>query len=355
MKLPIPYFKVIYNNKNITADVSESFVSVNYKDKVSGESDELELVLEDKFGKWSNQWYPQKGAYITLTIGINGKILECGLFQVDEIEFSGPPDQITINGLSTGIYGKLRTRKGYAHENKTLSEIVHTIAAKNKFSVIGSIENVRIGRSTQRRETDLQYLHRLASEYGYNFTIKGQKLVFIKQTTLEGYSSILSLDKTEVTPGYSFKDKTSDIAKGSVVKFHNPNTNAVIKSERKANLPGEDLGYRSELDTFELRGKAEDEEQANVKAAAYLHKKTSLQQTGNLTVPGNPLLVAGVNFELTGFGAFSGTWHVLNSEHSIDRDGYTSSIEIKRINTTNNIANKLPKKTNTKSPSYKTK
>ncbi|MBO9674412.1 MAG: hypothetical protein J7577_13270 [Sphingobacteriaceae bacterium] len=355
MRLPKPYFKILYNNKNITTDVSENFLSLNYKDKVSGESDEIELVLEDKSGKWVNEWYPQKGAYLNITIGLNSKILECGVFQVDEIEFTGPPDQISIKGLSTGIYGKMRTRKGYAHENKTLSEIIHTLAAKNKFTVVGSIENIRIGRSTQRRETDLQYINRLSSEYGYNFTVKGTQLVFIKQTELESFGSVLSIDKTDVMPGYSFKDKTTNIFKGTVVKFYNPNTSKVVKSERSGDLPGEDPSYSKELDTLELRGKVENEEQANAKAEAYTHRMNTLQQTGTIPVPGNVVLVAGVNFELTGFGAFSGIWHVLSSEHAIDTGGYITTAEIKRINVSNNKATKIPKTIPKNSLTYQTK
>jgi phage protein D len=354
MQISTPYFKILYNTKNITSDVSVSLIALTYIDKVSGESDEMEITLEDKEGKWQNQWYPEKGSLLTVTIGIDGKELDCGVFQIDQIEFSGPPDQVVIKALSSGYYGKMRTRKGYAHENKTLSEIVHSIAAKIGFTVIGSIENVRIARSTQNRESDLQYLHRLASEYGYNFTIKNKTIVFIKQTELEARSSSLIVDKTEVT-GYGFRDKTSDVFKGTQIRFHNPNTNKIVSASQPASFSGEQKEYTDQLDTLEIWEKVENEQQATIKAQAYIHKKVSLQQTGGFSAPGNVLLISGNNIDLTGFGAFSGIWHILTSTHAIGNGGYTTDVEIKRINITDAPGKKLPKRMQHKTTNYKVK
>ncbi|KQC02102.1 phage late control D family protein [Pedobacter sp. Hv1] len=342
MNVASPTYLVLYNGKDISEDVSHSLISLNYEDKVSGEADELEITLEDKMGRWQNDWYPQKGAYLTVNIGISGKNLDCGVFQIDEIEFTGPPDQITIKALSTGFYGKLRTRKGYAHENKTLSEIIRSIAAKIKYNVIGNIENIRIGRSTQNRETDLQFIHRLASNYGYNFTIKGKNLIFIKQTELEARNTSLSIDKTQVT-SWGFKDKTSQIFKGTEIKFHNPNANEVIRSVRPASFIDQEEDYSSQLDTLELRGKVENEEQANVIASALIHKTVSLQQTGSFETTGNVLLVSGNNIDLTGFGALSGIWHILTSTHNLSASGFTTSVEIKRINISSSPTKKISK------------
>lgn len=344
MNVAKPEYKIIYNGKNITEDVSKSLVNLVYTDKVSGEADEIEILLEDKEAKWQNSWYPQKGAFLTVTIGLEGKILDCGVFQIDEIELSGPPDQINIKGLSTGFYGSTRTKKGYAHENKTLSEIIRGIAAKIGYTVIGEIENVRIGRSTQNRESDLQFIHRLASQYGYNFTVKDKKLVFIKQTALESRKTSLTIDKSQTT-GYTFKDKTSEIFKGTEIKFHNPNNNQVISSTRPGNFLGQEKDYTANLDTLMIREKVENAEQANIKAEAYIHRKVSLQQTGGFTCPGNTLLVSGNNIDLTGYGSFSGIWHILTSTHSIDgAGGYATSVETKRINITSNPSKAIAKK-----------
>ena len=53
--------------------------------------------------------------------------------------------------------------------------------------------------------------------------------------------------------------------------------------------------------------------------------------TGSFSTDGNPLLVAGVNVDLQGFGAFSGKWTIKQSTHSISREGgYVTDVEIRK-------------------------
>lgn len=331
---------VIYNNKDISADVSADMISCTYNDKVSGEADEIEIVLSDADSKWQNEWYPQKGATLTVTISINNKQLACGTFQLDEIKLAGPPDEVTIKGIGSGFQQKTRTKRSHAHENKTLSQIVWSIAARIGYTVIGTLENVKINRSTQHRESDLHYLNRLALMYGYNFSVKDKQLIFVKQIELEGRNASLSLDKSDVD-GYDFSDKTSNIFSGTTIKFHNPNTNKVIESTRNATFQQQDANYTNNLDTLEIRQKVENEEQANIQAQAAIHRKVSAQQTGNITCEGNVLLVSGNNVELTGFGNFSGVWHILTASHTVDSGaGYACSVELKRIAAITNPARK---------------
>ena len=77
MNVAIPKFTVLYNNKNITADISKHMLSLTYNDKTEGESDEIEIEVEDVDLKWQNSWYPEKGAKLTVTI----ENLKCGVFE----------------------------------------------------------------------------------------------------------------------------------------------------------------------------------------------------------------------------------------------------------------------------------
>ncbi len=323
---------VMYNNKNISTDISADLISLNYKDKVSGEADELEICLADGAGLWQNSWYPQKGATIDAGIRWGGNVLNCGSFQIDEIHFAGPADQVNIKAIGSGFTQKTRTRRSYAHENKTLSEIVHSIAARIGYTVVGNLEKIKIGRSTQHRESDLHYLNKLALLYGYNFSVKGRQLIFIKQKELESRKPSLFFDKTDLSD-YDFKDKTNQVFKSATIKFHHPNTGKVIESSRDATFIRQDKNYTSQLDSLEIRHKVENQEQANAQAEAILYRKISLQQTGNITCQGNVLLLSGNNIELAGLGYFSGTWHVLTAWHTVDGDGgYKCGGELKRIN-----------------------
>ncbi len=358
------YLKLTYNGKDISADITPHLVELNYTDNVSGMADDLDITLEDADGKWLNEWYPQKGAVLTLEMGsYDKKVIRPNNFELDEITASGSKnggDVVTIKALSAGIVKPLNTKRSYAHENKTLGEIVRTIAAKYGLTVVGTIENIVIGRVTQHREKDLTFLARLADEYGYAFSVKGNKLSFIKLTSLEAAGRVAVIDKTDVV-NYRFRDKSHSVYNRASVKSHNPNKNKTVKAEYKvtqqANNDGLQFSYLEKADSaLEVRGKTENEAQANVKAEAALHKVNSLQQTGYIDLPGNTLLLAGVNVELTGFGACSGIWNILKSSHSMDKSGgYITSLELKRIvPPTQSGSAKKAKQSKPANPEYKT-
>lgn len=329
MNLQPATYTVFYNNKNITKDISAHLVQLTYADKVAGESDELELQLEDADLLWQNDWYPEKGAKISATIEQDGYQLKCGEFTIDEIENTGDNssgDVVAIKALAAPITKKMRTKRSSAHENKTLREIANTIAAKHGFTVKGTIENIVIGRATQYNETDLHFLHRIAGDFGYVFSVRSGMLIFTSVYELEGKSHILTLDKTDLTQ-WSLKDKTTDVFKKATVRYHNPVKNEVIS----ADTDNEDAEF-SKDDTIDLKTKAENSDQAIAKSKAALHKHNSHEKSGSFATPGNPMLVSGINFELTGMGNLSGIQHILTSTHTIDRSGgYVTNGEIKAV------------------------
>lgn len=362
MQIPFPYFKVLFNNRNITASLTEYIDSLSYTDKVSGESDEFEIALMDKDLRFQNGSYPEKGAKITLEMGMSDTaILNCGTFTIDQVELSGPPDKVSIKGIATGIDGKLKTKKSTAHENKTLRQIVNSIAGNNGYTVIGTIENISIGRLTQYRETDLQFLNRLANDYGYAFSVRDKTLVFTSVFELEAKKHILTIDKTDLS-NYTFKDNTAQTYKSATVQSHNPNQNKTIKATATA-IPATqeqqpfdvfDIATygppaTANTDTYETREKTENESQAIAKSKAGLHKKNSKSKTFSGSMPGNVLMVSGINFELTGFGELSGIYHITESKHNISRAGYLTMFEAKRVTPVSN-AKKLPKSTSKAKP-----
>lgn len=330
MNVPRPTYEIIYNGKDITRDILSYVLSFSFSDKSSGESDELEIVVEDSSGIWRNEWYPVKGDFITAKIFNEGQTLKCGSFTVDEMSATGGSggDTVTIKALAAGINKKTRTKKSSAHEGKTLREIANTIAAQNNLKVVGTIANVRIERSTQHRETDLKYLHRLAGEFGYTFSVRDDTLVFTKIFELEKKRAAFVLTNKEII-SWSITDKTAHTFKAVKVSYHNPKQKEVIEFEHKE----EDEAFKNaKSDTLMLNIQAENKQQAEIKAKAALYNANSLQQEGSVEIPGNVLAIAGNNCELVGLGVFSGLYYISGSTHSVSIDGgYTTSLEIKRV------------------------
>lgn len=322
---PLTEIRLFYNNRNITADVANALLSFTYADKVKGESDELQVVLEDVQGLWSDLWYPEKGATLTAEISHNGNILRCGSFSIDEIELSGPPDTVNIRSLAAFTTKKTRTRHSTAHENKTLVEIARTVASKHGYKVAGNIPDIRINRITQHRETDLHFLNTLATQYGLVFSIRDKVLTFTSIYDIEGRHEVILIDKTQVA-SFSIKDKTSDTYKSVHLSYHNPVTDELVSHTQAATQ--EDI----KEDSLELRITAENRQQAELKTMAAIHNSNTRATEGTIKLPGNLLLVSGNNFRLTGFGSINGLYHILESTHSIDPNGgYTTDVQVKRI------------------------
>jgi phage protein D len=100
MNVPKSIFTVFIAGKNVTADISDRLLSVEYTDHSGGEADTISISIENADQKWLNEWWPDKNTEVSLEIGYEGLILNCGKFRADQIDLSGPPDTLTIRGHS---------------------------------------------------------------------------------------------------------------------------------------------------------------------------------------------------------------------------------------------------------------
>lgn len=330
MPTPVTY-KILYNNHNITEDVSQYATSLTYTDKTEKEADEISIELEDSDQRWQNEWYPEKGASLYAEI-IQGKnVLKCGTFQLDEISLAGDKssgDMITLKGLSAGIKKKLRTKKSFANENKTLREIANTVAAANGLTLQGTVPDVKLDRVTQWRETDLAFLNRIGQQYGALFSVRGDNLIFTNIFDIEKSKAVMTVDKTRLL-SYNLSDKSFLTFKDARIRYHHPAQKKVITYTAQETATHVDTVKE---DTLELHVKAENDGQAQIKAKVALYRANSLQLGGSITLPGNVLLIAGNNIELTGLGRMSGKIHLTQTEHTITKSGgYDVSADVKRV------------------------
>lgn len=327
MNLSTATFTLTYNNKDITSDIAQYVLNLSYTDKVKGESDELEITLEDSDGRWMNGWYPDKKAKLNLIIRQGYRQLDCGSFELDEVGTSGSTSgsTFTIKALAAGISKSMRTKRSYAHEDKSLREIANTVAASLGLTLQGTVENIVLHRQHQYRETDLGFLNRIGSEYGYVFSVRGSNLIFTYYLDLENRAASLSLSKQQLT-GWDLKDTTNKTFKAARTRHHNPLSKEQV--EYVESLPDE----TDSEDDLELHSRVENKQQAEAKTKHALHKANTAGVSGTVTTSGNLLLLSGNNVSLPDMGVLSGTYHIEESRHAIDRDGgYVSDVDIKRV------------------------
>lgn len=364
--LPIrhPAFTLTYAGQNITTDITAMVIELTYSDTSGAytrgrgrhhhkEADEIEVTLEDRDRRWQGSWYPQQGDTVSLQMGYETEpYLNCGTFQVDELELTGPPDTFHIKCISAAITPSLRTKRSFAYENVTLLDVANVVAARNGLTVVNAqqTQNISWQRITQHHETDLAFLRRLALAHNYDFTVRNNQLVFYDRTTLEQSAPVLTVLRTQ-TKAFEFRDKTQAVYEQAQVAYQNPQQKALLTA--LSSTPSGDIFLNPQdvaaneafpgtsLDVFTLKSvgdnlfipmRVENQQQAKLKADSALHDANMLQITGRLELEGTTLLVAGVNITISGFKNFDGNYHITASTHRLDRStGYSTEIEVRQL------------------------
>lgn len=324
-------------------DVAGAFapylLDFSYKDNASGKSDDLQLTLHNRDGKFTGGWMPKKGMEIAASVICQNwekqgedLRLPCGSFKIDEVELSGPPDKITIKGVSASLSQGLRdTRKTRAWENVSLQTVVNQIAAENGLTPVYIGPEHRFERQDQRNESDISFINRIAGDFGMACKVHNGKLAVYDSEEAEGKDAVCEIPKTGgmYSPkSYSFKISSSDTGYDNAkVSYTDPKTGKTQTAEAQAaKVPPKKDG---DPKTLSLNRRVENADQAIKLAQGKLHKANRKEQTANLEIMGNPGIAAGMNVNLAGFGIFSGKWSVKSASHKISGSGgYSTSLEL---------------------------
>lgn len=323
-----PTFTLWYEQKDITHDITPFVTHISYSNNIKSESDEIDVQLDDSDGRWCRQWYPGKGDKLTLKLGyLNQPLLDCGTFSIDEIELASPPSTVSIRGVATSVNSALRTKTSRGFEDTTLTAIASRVAQKHGLKMVGKIEPVLLDRVTQYAETDVGFLKRIASEYGYAVKVTMDQLIFSHLETLRSQAALLKLSPMDVTT-YSLRDTINQVYKQARVKHQNSKEKKLVVSE--VNSAGTATrGKATSDDTLKVEVRAPNDSTAQIKANAALDNHNEQQRSGSVALQGTPQLTAGNKIELINFGELSGCWLIEMARHRFDRSsGYVTEIDI---------------------------
>lgn len=328
-----PDFLLAYEQKDITADIKPYLLSLSYTDYLGEQSDELQVEFEDTAGRWLRGWYPEQGDRLSLSLGdqFTG-LVALGSFEIAEIEYNCPPATVSLKALATGITKANRTLQPKKYEKTTLDKIVRQIAGRLKLKVTGECEHIDIERVTQYQERDVEFLTRLARQYGHTFKIVGDTLVFTSNAKLAEREPV-----AEILPADIIRLRLRDLIKGvpdkAVVSGYDPKAKRNRTTTRKAKPRRKKAKRGTSGDTLKIiANKGESQAQVNARADAALNAAQDEQCAGTITLVGNAKLVAGQVLILKNQGKFSGRYMVKQAHHSYTRfAGYTTELEIKML------------------------
>jgi phage protein D len=324
----IPSWQILAGTTNITGNLLPHALHVRYNECMGGKASTFEIELEDSTAVFQNN-PPVPGTAVSLAIGYQGMPLtSCGNFEVDEWENQGPPDTFTLKGIQAGITHSIRSPKSMAYEGQTLTSIATTIANRYGMTVYTDAvdPDVAYDRLTQRTESDLGFLHRIANLHDYDFKIRGNQLYFYSRTALDQAApSVPAIDKTDVI---NYKIRMQHVGKkrcysSAVTTYFNPLSKKLLTAEAK------DPNATS-ADTLKIIERIENQQQGALRAQSHLHAANMHQIKASMTIPGTMAYRSGNTVMLTGFGNFDTVKFIIEeAKHRLDARGYRTDLELR--------------------------
>jgi hypothetical protein len=323
---------LVYNNVNITADLKDYLISFSYQDNSDKKADDLQVTLDDKKGLWRSSWYPEKGAKLTSSLIVydwdspnTTRILPLGSFEVDEITYDGPPDTMTLKGVSVPVRSSLVDEtKTRAWEDTMLSAIAGDIASGAQLELMfDSNYDPEYDRIEQAEEADLPFLQGLCDKAALRLKVSSDKIIIFDDEKYDAAPAVATIAReTSGIISYSFSSSTRNIYSAARVEYQ-PSTaeDPIVYTYNIQNAP-------STGKTLIINERVGSIAEAEKLCKKRLRKANASENTASMTLLGNPVLVAGVNISLDGFGAFDGKYAIESATHS--GPSYETKLELRR-------------------------
>lgn len=315
-----------YNNKDITKNISKYIKQVTYTDYEKGQSDELSITLNDTDKFFQNDWRPVKGDKISAQIGYdNAPLLDCGTFTIDEPEFSIDEDGdiFVIRALAASINQKIRETKSIPYRNKTLVDIAREVGKRHGYKVAGSAGFIKIPYEAQFMESDMAFLNRLATKYGYIFKLTDNVISFLPVEDLETKGVLFEITRKNIR-SLTLRDCGTKTYNACSAKYLNPKTGKLVSYTARSTRTD------VKVETLHLKNKYATKAQAIAAAKAGL-KNGSKEIEGNIELrDGNVSAIAGINLSLALDNSYDGKYHVTQSTHTVSPEEYAVSLEVKK-------------------------
>lgn len=357
---------------------NQNIMSFTYTDTTSDKADDIKIEIADPKRVWMQVYLPKKGmecdAYIKITNWTgpgDNRPLSCGHFWIDEINYKGPPNAVSIKGTSIPVTAGLKNqKKTRSWENSDLKSIAGKIASDNGLELYyDTSENPKVKRTDQVEKADMEYLRDRAKEATLSVRVHNKKLVIYSEKEYEardavftfvyGASNILEWD---------FISKLDDTYKKAKNSYLNPETGKLHETEHEAEDPPEGteddliLNERPEMEPDSEEGSSSVEATSLAmvrdlgpsdfvdykpdpskdsgkgtggnaaskrKCKAKLREKNKKEKRSSMKFIGNLDYLSGLNANIQGFGIFNQKWFIESSIHTIVEGGYTTDVKLR--------------------------
>jgi len=325
MSVRKPTAQLFFKGRDIWSKIENDVISLTFTDNLDEEADEIILDLKNDHGRWFDAWFPDLNDELRGFLGYEGgKLLDMGTFYLDEPSASGDVggDVFRIRGQSKPVDKALKTPKTKEFEGKSQRQIAQEVLSAHGLELVGAAPDVTFERVTQRRERDLEFLQRLANDYGAFFAVKGKKAVYTDRAALFSGAPVRMLTRgSRDILDYNLTHKSDGTHTKARVSYFDGNKKKLIDVE------AEDREIRTG-DTLRIDERVEDQGQARKLAASRLQKANMQAWGGTFEIVGDPTCQAGQTATLSKFGRWDRSYIIMSARHRLASNGYTTNMEL---------------------------
>ncbi|WP_296652914.1 contractile injection system protein, VgrG/Pvc8 family [Paraburkholderia sp.] len=328
-----PSYSLTANDSDITAIISDRFVSLSLRDESGENTDTLEITLADNDPD-APIAFPPTGAELALSLGYDGKLTPKGVFVCDEITCRGWPAQLIISAKAAPWdqtpKGKIdfqshKTRSWKA--GTTIGAMVRTIASEHGMTsvVAPSLAGIALPHIDQSEESDMNLLLRVAKKYDAIAKPAGGKMIFAARGASQTASGA-DLPRIPITASddstFEMRRATRESAGTVVAYWHDKRA-----AKRQPITAGSGEPVKRLKQYFPTA------DMAMAAAKAELAKRSRHEYRISLNIPGDPRITAEAILDLSGFRQYvNGAWLITRAEHLLDKGAYRCVIEGERPN-----------------------
>jgi uncharacterized protein len=327
MTATIAQLRLTLDGVDLAEKIDPRFLELTLTEKRGGEADELSLTLQNADGKLA---LPAPGKVLALSLGwksgsdVRVGLIDKGRFTVDEVEASGPPDQVRITARSADFAGAYRKRRTKAWHNTTLGTVLADIAKRHGITarVHPDLSGKTIATLDQHGKSDMALVRDLGRRYDAVATWKARLLLFmpIGSATTAGGATIPSHTLTRADGGrWSFTHAQRDQNDGVEAHWHDQNSGR----RRKHSTGGSNPKRLKRVYASEAEAKQAAQAEKNRRSRGGYKFEFALARANCALQPNQRIALSGWNTTVDGI-----TWLVESIETSFSARGMAQRLTL---------------------------